>query len=187
MKKFILTSFLFIISFNALAEVLSRKHIFIYPSYSFPVYGHWGDENLGFKKSFGVKAMYIKDIDELISVGVIASNFKYYENNSTDMKIGIFSFTPVLFSWLGYTKKRYYTYLGFGIYHWTQPSSSLYTSSSQTEFGFKGGCGAILPFYKKIDFGVNIEFNHILNMSGPNFDLGSVNNLDFSLGFKYSF
>lgn len=131
--------------------------------------------------------MYIKDIDDVISIGALASNYSYYKNRNNEIKISIFSFAPVLFSWLGMDERIFYGYVGSGIYHWTQPSSSSFDSTSATEFGFRMGSGLKIKLGRKTGIGLNLEWNHIFKMKSKNFDIGPVNNIDLSMSFIYSF
>jgi hypothetical protein len=161
----------------------SRKYVFINTGFSFPVYGDFADSDSGFKKAFGFSGGYVKDIDDTISFGFYISSRRYYENRKIDMKIRIFSFTPVVFSWIGLSKREKYLYFGPGIYHWSQPKSASFSSSSSTEGGFRVGLGFKKKLYKSLDWGANLEWNHMFNMSGKNLDIGSSNmlNLSFSI------
>jgi opacity protein-like surface antigen len=103
------------------------------------------------------------------------------------MKVRIFSFAPVIFSWLGMGEKKYYGYCGAGVYQWSEPSTVGYDSSSGTEFGFRFGGGFKRNLIKNIDFGANLEWNHMFNMQGRNFNLNSINNLELSLSLIYNF
>jgi len=182
--RFLFLLFL-VLTANSVSEEIndSRKYVFMNTGFSFPVYGDFGDSDSGFKKAFGFSGGYVKDIDDVLSLGFFISSHRYYENRKIDMKIRIFSFTPVVFSWLGLSKREKYLYFGPGIYHWSQPKSASFSSSSSTEGGFRAGFGFKKKLYKSLDWGANLEWNHMFNMSGKNLDIGSSNmlNLSFSI------
>lgn len=166
---------------NLFCESSGNKHIFLSPGYSFPIFGHFSD----FKSAAGVKFGYIKDIDDVLSFGFISSSYQYYKNKDMDIKLRIFSFNPVLFSWVGISTRNYFLYLGPGLYHISQPSSSIFSSSSTDEAGFRIGGGYVKNLSGKISVGSTIEFNHLFNMKTKNFDLGSVNLLSLSITVMY--
>lgn len=160
---------------------ISSKYLILNYGISIPFYGHFGDKDIGFKPASGFNAGYVKDIDDVVSIGFITSYYQYYKNRDIDIKIRIFSFTPVIFSWLGLTERNYYVYIGPGIYHWSQPKNINFDSSSSTEAGLRFGMGLSKKLFKKFNWGGNIEWNHIFNMKGKNFDMGSGNTISFSI------
>lgn len=155
--------------------------------YSYPFYGHWGDKDAGFKKASDYKFMYIRDIDENISYGIQTGYFYKYENKGTDLNIRFFSFTPLIFSWLGTLERKYFFFLASGIYQISQPKSLQYASDSITEFGFSIGTGVLYNFFFQMKWGISIQWHHIFNMKGDNFDLDSANNLDINLNLAKRF
>lgn len=179
MKKIFLLLILSPILTHAQAPV-SVKTVFLKGGLSFPVFGHWGDVDAGFKPAYAISALFVKDIDEGLSWGFETGYDIRHKNRALDLKVSIFNISPVLFSWLGIAERKYYVYLGPGIYHWSSPASGDFSSSSQTEFGFKAGCGFLRKIKYNISWGLEARFEHILDMSGKNFDLGSANNLNFS-------
>jgi len=146
-----------------------------------PVFGEFGDRKNGFKETYGFNLSVLKNYDDLISYGFIVSQSFYYKNRNVDLKFRIFSFTPAIFGFID-IEKKYYFYIGAGIYHWSQPSST-YNSTSGDEGGFRVGFG-YKKIYKKIGYGSGIEFNHLFNINGKNFDLGPSNILSFYINIS---
>ncbi|NLI09527.1 MAG: hypothetical protein GX447_02070 [Elusimicrobia bacterium] len=162
----------------------SVKTIFLKGGISAPVFGHWGDSDSGFKPALNGSFLFVKDIDEGLSWGLETGYDIKHKNRNNDIKVSVFNFSPVLFSWLGINERKYYVYLGPGIYHWTSPKSSAFSSSSSTEFGLKAGGGILKNYSKGLSMGLEFRFEHLFDMKGENFDLGSANNavLSFVLG-----
>ncbi len=185
--KIVLILLLEAILLNAENKIPS-SYLFFNPGISIPVFGDFGDSSYGFKKTYGLTAGYIKDIDELISYGFFISNYSNYENKKLNMKINIFSFTPVLFSWLGLVERKYYVYIGPGIYHWKREKNIDFDTVSSNEGGIRIGFGYIgyKRNIKNLLYGFNMEYNHMFNMNKKDINLGSVNtiSLSFSLGYQ---
>jgi hypothetical protein len=180
---------IFLIFFLFLSEVYSfeRGNIFSFAcgEVNIPVFGEFGDRESGFKKSFGLRVGVFKNYDDIISYGFISSQSSYYKNRQIDIKFKFFSFTPALFFWID-NQRRYYLYGGVGIYHWSQPKTSSYLSTSSDEAGFRIGVGYKKNFYKKIGLGGGLEFEHLFNINGKNFNLGPSNIISFSINLYLS-
>jgi len=179
MKKLLFLAIFFPVFSYAQAPV-SVKTVFFKGGFSFPVFGHWGDMDTGFKPAPSISALFVKDIDEGLSWGFESGYEVRHKNRTLNLKVSIFTMSPVLFSWLGIAERKYYVYLGPGIYHWSSPASGNFSSSSQTEFGFKAGCGFLRKIKYNISWGAEARFEHMFDMSGKNFELGSANNLVIS-------
>ncbi len=160
---------------------VSVRTVFVKPGISIPVFGHWGDLDSGFKPSLSGSAMFIKDIDEGLSWGIESGYDLPHKNRNNNIKVSVFNISPVLFSWLGLAERKKYVYLGPGIYHWSSPKTSSFSSSSGTEFGLKAAAGILKKYSESLYFGAEIRFEHIFDMKGENFDLNSVNVLQFSI------
>jgi len=161
----------------------ARTSLFVKLGNSYPISGHWADSDAGFKRSGNYKLMIIKDLDENVSYGLQTGSSPKYSNKGTDLDLKIFSFTPTFFSWLGAPRHRYFVYGGTGVYHWSQPASVLYGSDSGTQFGYNLGAGVLYDFLFELRWGLSLEWNHIFNMKGDNFDLDSANNFDVNVVF----
>lgn len=178
---FLILPLLFLVQTSFSQDPLSVKTIFIKPGFSLPVFGHWGDSDCGFKPSLSGSVMFVKDIDEGLSWGIESGYDLPHKNRNNDIKVSIFNISPILFSWLGIAERKKYVYLGPGIYHWSSPKSSSFSSSSGTEFGLKVSCGVIKNYSKSFSLGAEIRFEHVFNMKGENFDLNSANVMQFSI------
>jgi len=180
--------FLLYLTFSFSEEnLVSKNTLFLKLGNSYPIYGHWGDKDAGFNKSSNYKLMFIKDIDENISYAIQSGYSTKYKNKNTDLNVRIFSFTPVLLSWLGLNEHKYFLYTGAGLYHITQIKSNLFPSDSITEFGINLGAGITYNFLFRLKWGLNLEWSHIFNMKDEIFDLNSANNLDVNIIFIKKF
>lgn len=151
------------------------------------VFGHFGDKNDGFKGNVSFALMYTKDYDDLVSFGFISEETTYFRNNSiVELKLKFFSFTPALFLKTDYLGGGM-SYIGTGIYHWTNPASKNYVSTSDDEFGFRGGYIKYLSIIKKVRLGWGFEWNYIIGVKGKNFDLGNINIITPYTIFRYDF
>jgi len=159
----------------------SVRTVFLKTGVSFPVFGYWGDMDSGFKPSSDIAFMYIKDIDDTLSYGFQSGYSLGYKNRDLDMKVRIFSFHPEIFSWFSMIEKKYYLYLGPGIYQWTQVKSKDFSSTSRTEFGYNIGIGFLKEFKNNFRYGLNLELSHIFNIKTSNVNLDSLNNLSLNL------
>lgn len=181
MKKIIFLFSAFLASSSFAQAPYSVKTFFLKGGISAPVFGHWGDGDAGFKPAGSISALFIKDIDEGLSWGIEGGYDTGHKNRSLNLKVSIFNLSPVLFSWLGMAERKYYVYIGPGVYHWSSPRSGSFDSSSGTEFGFKAGGGFLKPWRYDLLFGADLRLEHLFDMSGENFNLGSANNFIFSL------
>lgn len=190
MKKSLILFFLTLIfCLNIYSEVEEGKnrHIFLNPGYSIPVFGHFGDGDVGFKPAAGFELMYVKDLDDVLSYGFSFDYYRYYKNRDVDIKLRIFSFSPLLFSWLGLSERKHYVYIGPALYHWSQPESSTFNSTSGDEGGFRLGFGYAGNLSDSFKIGYNLEFKHLFDLSGKNFKLDSSNTFDISVSLGYIF
>ncbi|MGC8867648.1 MAG: hypothetical protein ACP5PA_05505, partial [Elusimicrobiales bacterium] len=159
--------------------------ILLRTGYSLPVFGHFGDSKSGFEPNFSYGIGYLKDYDEFFSFGFISDENLYFKNRATDIKLKFFSFTPALFIKPD-LKSLGYLYIASGIYHWTSPSSNIFSSTSDDEFGMRVGYARFFCL-KKIRIGGGFEWNYIIGVKGKNFDLGNINTFVVYLSFKYDF
>jgi hypothetical protein len=176
--RFILLVLVFALNINASNKNMS--YVFS-TGLNFPVFGDFGDGDIGFKKSYGFNIGVFKNYDDLVSYGFIVSQSSYYKNRKIDIKFNIFSFTPSILGWIDNQRTKYF-YFGPGLYHWKQPKTSTYSSTSGDEGGFRVGVG-FKKEYRKIFYGGCLEFNHLFNINGKNFDLGPSNTLSLLISF----
>lgn len=159
---------------------------------AFPIGGHWGDRDAGFKPAPAFTFAGAKKVDDALSYGLEASYVPGHKNRSMpEMGVRVFSFTPFLRAAYQGEEKTFYGILGAGIYHWTQPpfmaGGKEFASDSGSSFGVNMGGGVVYPFWDAVQLGLELRWHHIFTMQGENFDVKLANNLVPSVFFAYGF
>lgn len=164
---------------------INHNSLILRTGFSVPVFGHFGDKDAGFKPNFSYSFSYLRDYDELISFGFITGENFYFKNKKSDIKIKFFSLTPSVFI-KPTNDSLEYVYAGAGLYHWSSPENSLFTSTSDDEFGFVAGYNKFLNS-SEFKIGLGFEWNHVVGVKGRYFDLGNINIVVLYLSLRYDF